>query len=36
LLARLNGIHNSSSYGYNSFLDSLEKELQEQLAITLY
>jgi hypothetical protein len=36
LLARLNGIQNSSSYGYSVFLDSLEKELQEKLAITLY
>ncbi|PNX89210.1 hypothetical protein L195_g045327, partial [Trifolium pratense] len=36
LLTRLNGIQKSSSYGYSTFLDNLEKELQEQLAITLY
>ncbi|GAU35182.1 hypothetical protein TSUD_319920 [Trifolium subterraneum] len=36
LLARLNVIQRSANYGYSSFLDSLEKELQEQLAVTLY
>jgi hypothetical protein len=36
LLARLNGIQNSPNYGYSNFLDSLEKELQDQLATTLY
>ena len=36
LLARLNGIQNSPNYGYSNFLENLEKELQEQLAMTLY
>jgi hypothetical protein len=36
LLARLNGIQNSPHYGYSSFLDSLEKDLQAQLENTLY
>ncbi|CAJ2669285.1 unnamed protein product [Trifolium pratense] len=36
LLARLNGIQNSRNYGYSNFLESLEKELQDQLATTLY
>jgi hypothetical protein len=36
LLSRLNGIQNSPHYGYNEFLDKLEKDLQEQLAVTLY
>ncbi|GAU31065.1 hypothetical protein TSUD_322020 [Trifolium subterraneum] len=36
LLARLNGIQNSPTYGYINFLESLEKELQDQLASTLY
>ncbi|GAU43787.1 hypothetical protein TSUD_378120 [Trifolium subterraneum] len=36
LLARLNGIQNSSNYGYSNFLDTLERELQEQLASTLF
>ena len=36
LLARLNGIQNSPHYGYSNFLDSLEKDLQDQLDITLY
>jgi hypothetical protein len=36
LLSRLNGIQNSPHYGYSEFLDKLEKDLQEQLAVTLY
>ncbi|GAU24370.1 hypothetical protein TSUD_390790 [Trifolium subterraneum] len=36
LLARINGIQNSHNYGYSNFLENLEKQLQEQLAITLY
>jgi len=36
LLARLNGIQNNLHYGYSNFLESLEKDLQEQLEITLY
>ncbi|WJX23885.1 hypothetical protein P8452_13067 [Trifolium repens] len=36
LLARLNGIQNSPNYGYSNFLDTLERELQEQLASTLF
>jgi len=36
LLARLNGIQNSPNYGYSNFLENIEKELQEQLAMTLY
>ncbi|XP_045791653.1 uncharacterized protein LOC123886374 [Trifolium pratense] len=36
ILARLNGIQNSSNYGYSTFLEKLEKELQDQLAVTLY
>ncbi|MCH84023.1 hypothetical protein A2U01_0004853, partial [Trifolium medium] len=36
LLARLNGIQNSSNYGNSNFLESLVKELQDQLAITLH
>ncbi|RHN77611.1 putative RNA-directed DNA polymerase [Medicago truncatula] len=36
LLSRLNGIQNSPRYGYSNFLDSLEKDLQNQLATTLY
>lgn len=32
----MNGIQNSPSYGYSNFLDSLEKDLQNQLATTLY
>jgi len=36
VLARLNGIQNSQNYGYSHFLEELEKDLQEQLAITLY
>jgi len=36
ILGRLNGIQNSSNYGYSTFLEKLEKELQDQLVITLY
>lgn len=36
LLSRLNGIQNSSNYGYSNYLENLEKELQNLLAITLY
>lgn len=36
LLARLNGIQNSPTYGRSRFLDFLEKELQDQLALTLH
>ncbi|GAU23111.1 hypothetical protein TSUD_305580 [Trifolium subterraneum] len=36
LLARLNGIQNSSNYGYSNFLETLENELQQQLTTTLY
>jgi len=36
LLARLNGIQNSPNYGYSNFLESLEKDLQNQLVVTLY
>ena len=36
LLARLNGIQNILNYGYNNFQESLEKDLQDQLATTLY
>lgn len=36
LLARLNDIQNSPSYDYSNFLESLEKDLQNQLAVTLY
>ncbi|GAU41583.1 hypothetical protein TSUD_271920 [Trifolium subterraneum] len=36
LLSRLNGIQKSSNYGYSIFLENLEKELQDQLAVTLY
>jgi len=35
-LSRHNEIQNSSNYGYNNYLENLEKELQNQLAITLY
>ncbi|CAJ2652742.1 unnamed protein product [Trifolium pratense] len=36
LLSRLNGIQKSSNYGYSIFLENLEKELQDQLVVTLY
>lgn len=36
LLARLQGIQNSPRYGYNNFLETLQKEVQEQLALTLH
>ncbi|MCI00140.1 hypothetical protein A2U01_0021157, partial [Trifolium medium] len=36
LLARLNGIQSSPNYGYNNFLESLEKDIQEQLDTTLF
>ncbi|GAU39340.1 hypothetical protein TSUD_60910 [Trifolium subterraneum] len=36
LLARLNGIQNSSNYDYSNFLETLENELQQQLTTTLY
>ncbi|CAJ2644330.1 unnamed protein product [Trifolium pratense] len=36
ILDRLNGIQNSSNYGHSIFLENLEKELQDQLVVTLY
>ncbi|GAU49878.1 hypothetical protein TSUD_408170 [Trifolium subterraneum] len=36
ILDRLDGIQNSSNYGHSIFLENLEKELQDQLAVTLY
>ena len=36
LLTRLNGIQKSPNYGYINFLESLEKDLQDQLDTTLY
>ncbi|KAK2356470.1 hypothetical protein QL285_093800 [Trifolium repens] len=36
ILGRLQGIQNSSNYGYSTFLENLEKELQDQLVVTLY
>ncbi|GAU42748.1 hypothetical protein TSUD_77850 [Trifolium subterraneum] len=36
ILGRLQGIQNSSNYGYSTFLENLKKELQDQLDVTLY
>lgn len=36
LFAKLDDTYDSSNYGYSSFLDSLEKEPQEQLNMNLY